>query len=112
MRMAGFESVALLTMFVIANLSEAARDEFLSTLRDQIARAQGRARFAAIRELEERRVNEQIAEQLGEMEKVITAALHGDIEDVFAMSGLRDWVRMSVELGLREGEPPEGSLLL
>jgi len=108
MRIASFESVSLLTMFVIANLSEAVREEFLRVLRDQIARAQGRARFAAIRELEERRrVNEQIAEQLSEIEQTITAVLRGGVEDVVSMSGLKDLVHTSVA----EVEPPPGSLL-
>jgi len=102
------EGVAVLALFVISNLNESTREEFLRVLRDQIARAQGRARFAAIRGLEERRrVNEQIFELLFEIERTIAAVLRGGVEDVVSISGLKDLVHTSVA----EVEPPPGSLL-
>jgi len=110
-RIASFESVSLLALFVIANMSEATREEFLRVLREQIARAQGRARFAALRDLEERRlVNEQLVEKLSQMERTITTVLRGDVEDVLSTGGLEDLVRMSVDL-CAGGAPPPGSLL-
>jgi len=53
MRLASSQAILLLALLVLKGMSKEAREEFMRTLCDQIARAQGRARFMALRELED-----------------------------------------------------------
>jgi len=109
LRLAKVEGVVVLTLFVVANLNAAAREEFLRVLREQVARAQGRARFAALRELEEQRiVNEKLAQELSELERVILLLMEDQAKVEELLSPLEATLR---EL-LTDVPPVEGSLLV